>query len=98
MMSIVINKNNQVCIASDSVFEGVPTGVTFDPERRSLTLQFADGRQKKLGTSGLNEIHRILHKVRFIRFMLLRQPEPSYNINLPLYIRMDAGEKIYATA
>jgi hypothetical protein len=98
MMSIVVNKNNQVCIASDSVFEGVPSGVTFDPERRSLTLQFADGRQKRLGTSGMNDIYRTLHKVRFIRFMLLRQPEPTYNINLPLYIRMNAEEKTYATA
>lgn len=98
MMSIVINRNNQICIASDSVFEGVPVGVTFNPDHRNLTLQFSDGRQKRLGTSGLDNIHCMLHKARFIRFMLLRQPEPTYNINLPLYIRMDEEEKIYATA
>ena len=89
MMSIVVNTNGQVCVASDDVFDGIPSAVRFNPDRRALTLEFENGREERLGTAGLNEICRLLHKTRSIRFMQIRKPDPSYQIHLPLYVRMD---------
>jgi hypothetical protein len=98
MMSIVVNTHGQVCVASDNVYEGIPSSVSFDPDRRLLTLQFEDGRQERLGTAGLSEICRLLHKARSIRFMQIRKPDPSYQIQLPLYVRMENDSSRYAVA
>jgi hypothetical protein len=89
MMSIVVNTNGQICIACDNVFEGIPSAISFNPMRRALTLQFDNGRQQKLGTAGLGDICRRLHKAHSIRFLQIRKPEPAYRIQLPLYVRMD---------
>ena len=89
MMSILVNANGQVCVASDNYFTAMPDAVSYSRLRRVLTLMFANGDEQELGTAGLTEISRLLTKVNSIRFMMLRPASAASHAVLPLYIRED---------
>ena len=89
MMSVLVNTDGQICIASDSDFKGMPVSVTFNPARRQLTLQMENGQEERLGTSGLSEINRLLHSTHSVRFMRIRKPGAPFSVQLPLYLRTE---------
>ena len=88
MIAVSAGMDGRVCVASDKAFEGMPVFIGFHPQRRVLFLQFDDGRQESLGTSGAPEMSRLLHKTRTVRFMHIARGG-RWDIELPLYTSMD---------
>ncbi len=89
MIGVAAGLDGRICIACDHSFRGRPVFLGFQPERRTLFLQFEDGRREDIGTSGVSQISALLHKTRTVRFLQIGAAGESRDMELPLYVQMD---------
>lgn len=89
MMSLVVNTDGDICIASDADHPRVPVLVHLNVETRNVGLVFEDGSEITIGRAGQTEMYRHLRAANHVQYMQIRPMERPERLRLPLHVQIE---------
>ena len=92
VMSVVVNKEGNICVTHDMEMDGQPVCMNFSPTDRSMTVVFDDGTQTRIASVSMPEFGQRLQKARSVLLRQLQTSGPKKESEIPFHILMDDGQ------